>query len=142
MYLLILRGLPGSGKSTYAKKFAEKFSKLYGFNVVKCSADDYFTDSDGNYNFDASKLGAAHGFCKSKAEQAMRSGTKLVIIDNTNTTNKEMKPYLEMAKRYDYRVHQKVIGGQSEEDISLYHSRNIHGVPYFAISRMAKRFVK
>ena len=43
--LYIVRGIPGSGKSTFAKT-------LGGIHI---EADQYFVDGDGNYNFDGSK---------------------------------------------------------------------------------------
>ena len=46
--LYILRGIPGSGKTTHAKRLA-------GTNGVIISADDYFM-RDGEYCFDASKF--------------------------------------------------------------------------------------
>ena len=39
--LIIIRGLPGSGKSTFAKSL----------NCTHFETDMYFTDSEGNYNF-------------------------------------------------------------------------------------------
>ena len=44
--LYILRGLPGSGKSTLAES-------LGGYHI---EADMYFTNDDGEYNFDPSSL--------------------------------------------------------------------------------------
>jgi len=49
-YLVIIRGLPGSGKSTFAKKFVEKGFKHY-------EADMWMVDKDGNYSFDPSVNG-------------------------------------------------------------------------------------
>ncbi len=63
--MFINRGLPGSGKSTLSKKIKE----LYGSEkTVVCSADDFFTDKDGNYNWVENKLGEAHFTAYSKAE--------------------------------------------------------------------------
>ena len=46
--MFIMRGLPGSGKSTIVKLIAEK----YKTNVVVCSADDHFLQEDGSYLYD------------------------------------------------------------------------------------------
>lgn len=46
--LLLIRGLPGSGKSTMAKEYAKA-------GYVHCEADQFF-EIDGQYRFDASKL--------------------------------------------------------------------------------------
>ena len=39
--LIIVRGIPGSGKTTFAEMICK----------VVFSADDYHTDKDGNYNW-------------------------------------------------------------------------------------------
>ena len=46
--MFIMRGLPGSGKSTIMKLIAEK----YKTTVTVCSADDYFLQEDGTYLYD------------------------------------------------------------------------------------------
>lgn len=140
--MILLRGVPGSGKSTYAQKLMERLNSMFGLRVIKCSADDYFIDIAGNYNFDRTKLGSAHGQCKFSAAKGCRSGNDLVVIDNTNTTHKEMKPYKEIAKEYGYRVLTRVIGDLDGESIKVYAKRNIHGVSLEAIQRMADRFAK
>jgi hypothetical protein len=86
--LIILRGCSGSGKSTLANQIK--------FNGVICSADDYFTDSNGVYTFDASKLEDAHNDCRVKAENAMVNHLTPVIIDNTNLKIWEFKQYVQM----------------------------------------------
>lgn len=134
-----MRGLPGSGKSTKAERILSKFRDLHDTIVCMCSADDYFTDDHGNYNFDATKLGQAHGACRTKAEGAMSVGISLVVIDNTNTMQKEMNPYIKMGKSFGYKTKIVMVGGTDEEDIKLYTSRNVHGVPEEAIRRMAGR---
>ena len=136
---MIMVGCPGSGKSTYARKVMVKLNSMFGYRVIKCSADDYFLDKAGVYKFNRDKIGNAHGYCKDQARKAMRSGWDLVVIDNTNTTHKERLPYIEMAKEWDYRVVQRVIGNTDEESIKLYAQRNVHQVPIDSIRRMAER---
>jgi len=70
----------------------------------------------------------------------MQKGVTVVIIDNTNTMEKEMAPYKKMAKRNGYRVVQHTVGSFDEESLRLYAERNVHGVPLEAIKRMAGRF--
>ena len=49
--LIILRGLPGSGKSTWAKERAAQIRE-YGYSAEIHSADNFFTNENGEYNFE------------------------------------------------------------------------------------------
>lgn len=122
----IFRGLPGSGKTTAAKKT--------GFELV--AADDYFTGLDGSYNFDVKKIGAAHSYCKKRVDNLLRQG-KDVAIHNTFTQHWEMKPYLDMAKKYGAEV--KVFR-MPEDSIDILFLRNVHGVPKETLIKMKDRF--
>lgn len=73
--LYIVRGLPGSGKSTFAKS-------LGGVNY---EADMFFINENGEYNFDPSKLKDAHNWCRHKAMDSMKSGEPIVVVSNTFT---------------------------------------------------------
>jgi len=57
--LLLIRGLPGSGKTTMAKEYEKS-------GYVHCEADQYF-EVDGEYRFEGSKLRAAHDDCLRRA---------------------------------------------------------------------------
>lgn len=114
---VIMRGIPGSGKSTYVKK---------NFPDAKvCSADHYFETPSG-YFFDASKLSLAHGHCKRSALDAMQQGLPLIVLDNTNVKKRWFKEYLEAAERHGYKV--KII--RLMVDPKTAHSRGVHHVPY------------
>lgn len=108
--------------------------------VKKCSADDYFTDEEGNYHWSAEEIANAHSYCRGLAEESMSQRIAVVIIDNTNTMQKEMNPYIKMAKRNGYRVVKKVVGNFDEESLKFYAERNVHRVPLETIKRMAGRF--
>lgn len=129
--LIILRGCSGAGKSTMAKALTAANP-----NAVICSTDSFFLDNTGKYVFDPSKLGVNHKKCQDKADSHMSAGTPLVVIDNTNTTRWEMKPYVDMAAKYGYTVQYVTVSC----DIELCIKRNVHQVPAEAIRRMAARF--
>ena len=72
--LYIVRGLPGSGKTTLAKR-------LVGEHVF--SADDWFTNEDGVYRFVSDDIGKAHQDCLRRTSAAMSDGEPLVALANT-----------------------------------------------------------
>ena len=103
--LIIIRACSGAGKTT----FAETIQLLNPEEVVVCCADDYFTDADGKYNFDPTKLHAAHRECQLKALLAMERGMRVVIIANTNTKTKDFKAYEQYAVANSYQIHYPVL---------------------------------
>jgi uridine kinase len=113
----ILRAASGAGKSFVT----EKLTKHIGW--VACSADDYFTDKDGNYNWDATKLGNAHGACKNAYMEALKESTVTnIIVNNTNTQEKEWKFYQQEAEKIGADVIFLVIENRHS-------GNNVHSVP-------------
>lgn len=123
--LTIIRGLPGSGKTTFAEYLAK------ANNAVICCADDFFV-KDGEYKWNPDKLGAAHGWCKRKCEETMKEG-KDIILANTSTKESEFKPYVVLANKYGYKVFSVIVENR-------HNGENIHNVPEETIVRMNDRF--
>ncbi len=126
--LYLIRGLQGSGKST----LAEKLVREYGDEIF--SADDYFTDTDGNYHYDSRQVPTAHAVCQRAARLHMQCPTMgNTIIANTFAQRWEMEPYLLMAREFGFQV--CVIdlydGGLTNAELE---SRNIHSVPIESIA--------
>jgi predicted kinase len=92
--LLLIRGLPGSGKTTLAKILAPN---------TRVAADDFFT-TNGRYEFDAGKIGEAHAWCQRIAEQMMKRWEPVVAVHNTFSQPWEAEPYHQLAGEYGYSV--------------------------------------
>jgi predicted kinase len=122
--LILLRGLPGSGKSTIADMFKHDYSDAMHFE-----ADMYFFN-DGEYIFDQSKLHQAHKWCMEQTDIYLTSG--IVIVSNTFTTIKELRPYFEIALKHG--ILPTIILTQSQFG-------NIHNVPEETLQKMKNRFV-
>lgn len=120
--LVIIRGLPGSGKTTYAKQCFP--------NHIHLEADMFFVNANGDYSFYGSMIKNAHEWCTSTAHIFMNH-QKDVIVSNTFTTLKEMRPYLDHAKLTGHQI--SVIRMNTQYG-------SIHDVPADVIERMKARF--
>lgn len=130
--VLILRGLPGSGKSCLAQmKDAEAQAEGLSSQIV--SADHFFTAVDGTYTFDRTKIGLAHGECFRRFIDALRLGVNVVIVDNTNSHPLEVAPYMLGATAHGYTP--RLLRLNCSIDTAVL--RNIHGCPQPAIEYMA-----
>jgi predicted kinase len=126
--LYLVRGLPGSGKSTFSKT-------LGGIHI---EADQYFVDIEGNYNFDGSKIKLAHEYCRAQTGAWMKTdglqvNVDKIVVSNTFTQEWEMEPYYELAKKYGYKVFSIIVENRHE-------GINEHGVPEEKIEQMKNRF--
>lgn len=128
--LILLRGLPGSGKTTLGKVILQTLSTD---TPDVLSADDYFMDEKGNYIFDGSKLKEAHNDCQVRCANKMKLNINRIVVANTFTQEWEMDTYFEMANRYHYRVHSIIVENRHD-------NVNIHDVPEEKIRDMKKRF--
>uniref|UniRef100_A0AAU6VZ65 Polynucleotide kinase n=2 Tax=unclassified bacterial viruses TaxID=12333 RepID=A0AAU6VZ65_9VIRU len=130
-HLYLIRGLPGSGKSTFAETLKDALDVLDYYE-----ADDLFYIRRNGvevYEFDADKLYEAHKYCQGVAERCMSNGDANVIVSNTFTTERELKPYLELAEKYGYRVTSLVVENR-------HGNASIHGVPEETMTKMRNRF--
>ncbi len=123
--VIIMRGIPGSGKSTEARSF--------GGHVV--STDDYFM-IDGVYRFDFRKLGEAHVSCMRRFIEHLNAGHETVVVDNTNICIFEVNPYRLVALAMGYQV--AVVHVVCDPEICA--KRNTHGVNLKSIQRMKKDY--
>jgi uridine kinase len=124
--IIIIRATSGAGKSTFAELLCQNIGWVY------VEADKYFEDKDGNYNFDASKLHAAHKSCQDAFMEAMNEATvKVIVVSNTNTKSSDYKFYVDKAREKGYKVTYLVLEKRHE-------GKNVHGVPESVLENQEK----
>ena len=74
--MFIMRGLPGSGKST----IANQIKQLYGDLAVICSVDNFRINHEGENMWKPEEYGMPHLMCEEKARQACQKELPVVII--------------------------------------------------------------
>jgi tRNA uridine 5-carbamoylmethylation protein Kti12 len=128
--LILLRGVPGSGKTTLGNVIL--FTNQSNIQDV-LSADNFFINEKEEYVFDFSKLKEAHNDCQVKCAERMRNQFSKIVVANTFTQEWEMEPYFIMAERYNYRIHTVIVENR-------HGNKNVHNVPDEKIEQMVKRF--
>lgn len=138
--VFILRGLPGAGKSHYAKQLVNELVQSDSSQYRIFSTDDYFI-KDGEYHFDKFKLSEYHNLNLARFIGALANGIPLVILDNTNIRKWEFIAYSEAAHALGYQVKEVVVGDVKDKAMQhLYFQRNTHNVPLKMINKMAYQF--
>ncbi len=122
--LILIRGLPGSGKTTLAKQLALELDAKH------FEADMYFETADGKYLFDPQQLRAAHEWCFQQTRKWLAKG-KPVIVSNTFVRHWEMERYLNYCKKKGIDVEIKVCDGDYQ---------SVHDVPLETIEKMRSQW--
>lgn len=119
--LTLIRGLPGSGKSTYAKKLG----------AVHFEADQFFETEAVGYLYNIKLIAAAHDWCYSNTVKKLRDGYD-VSVSNTFTKLWELNRYLAIPSLLP-DVEVEIVEMKTQYG-------NIHGVPEDKLAQMAARW--
>ncbi len=119
--LFIIRGLPGSGKTTLAHTLAEK--------EFCFSADDFFMSKYGFYKYNPDRLSEAHADCERRVRECLMSGaTSTACVHNVFSRQEHIEPYRKIAETAGCSVFEITCGNRW---------KSVHAVPERTISRMA-----
>lgn len=115
--IIILRGIPGFGKSNLAKMLIRKYGGII------CSADEYFKHK----KYDKTLIKKAHQYCYDKCIQSSKVNG-LIVIDNINGNTDNYQKYIDLAHENEREVIiLELICKNKEEAIEL-GKRSIHSV--------------
>lgn len=126
--IYLIRGLPGSGKTTLARKL----------NAHLIEADQYFVDPHtGIWTFDPNKLPEAHAWCfnhytfQLQARHALAIGNQDIAVANTFVKLAHLQPYIDLANKLEFKFNVIECKGRF---------KSIHNVPEHTIERMRREF--
>ena len=114
--LYIVRGLPGAGKSTFAKELLQQ-----GKVQQHLEAYEFMTDENGDYKFDPSILQKCHQQCQMWTQYYLDLGQS-VVVANTFSRKWEISMYTRMGAEFE------VIEMTGEY-------KNIHGVQITSLNK-------
>jgi hypothetical protein len=88
---------------------------------------------DGVYNWMPERIGAAHDWCQRKCAKFMKRRAERIVVANTSTTERELKPYYDLARNFGYTVYSVIVENR-------HNGQNIHDVPDQTLEKMVNRF--
>lgn len=123
--LTLVRGLPGSGKSSWAYDIVREWPMVEHFE-----ADMYFLDYNRKYVFNPEKIKDAHNWCQESTRIALAQG-KSVVVTNTFVRVWEMEYYRTIAQNFniEFKVYEAT-GNYG----------NVHDVPEAVVERMRSQW--
>jgi predicted kinase len=126
--LILLRGLPGSGKTTLAKVLSE--NNTYPI----FSVDDFFTNKvTGEYLFNFKNNHLAYKQCEELTKEAIQQNRTKIFVHNTFTMDWELEPYFKLAAEFNYELFVLTVEN--------YHGKqNTHGVSEEQLQKMADKY--
>uniref|UniRef100_A0A2K5YWV2 NEDD4 binding protein 2 n=1 Tax=Mandrillus leucophaeus TaxID=9568 RepID=A0A2K5YWV2_MANLE len=130
LVLVLLRGLPGSGKS-----FLARYERICVFQIMKTS--DFLKIIILKYCY--LKMIFNYLLCFS-AKEAFEKKISPIIIDNTNLQAWEMKPYVALSQKHKYKVLFREPDTWWKFKPKELARRNIHGVSKEKITRMLEHY--
>ena len=119
--LYALRGLPGSGKTSFAKSLD-----------LNCFEADQYFEKFNNNKYDFKLLKKAHQYCYQSVKQELENG-RSVIVSNTMTSEEEVLEYHSLTKELNVKFISVILENR-------HNGKSIHNVPISSIEKMKKRF--
>jgi len=129
--LIMIIGVPGSGKTTKANEIIENYVKNNLTAPENFEADMWFcNNANHEYKWFAAGLRYAHAWCYNKVEESLKNNFD-VIVSNTSSTIRDRNIYIKLAKQYNADIEVITANGNYN---------NIHGIPNDKIEILKNKF--
>lgn len=125
--VIIVRGLPGSGKTRYAQTFWP--------GVLLIEGDQYYMTGDGQYLFGTGMLKSSTEYTRAMLSTALSLGIKCVVITLTSPDGSSAKSLAKIAKAFGYQVVHRWIDFDNGNT-----NQNRHNVPKEVIDSMKQNW--
>lgn len=141
--VVIMRGLPGSGKSYYIDKTYQIKTEERHYYYFSTDLFWYINDT-ATYQFDTKRIQEAHNWnygCYLERLHSLigynKTIDKPIIVDNTSISAWEIAPYLLAASAYGFEHEIITVWA----DLIVCIKRNVHNVPATVIMNMYQRLL-
>ena len=131
--VIILRGLPGSGKMTSVREYINNHTD----EMIWCVSDyDLFTDNAGNFEWDNERADEARSHCFANFMEAINMDYDTIFVNNINSQLWEYDNYSTLARQRGYDVEIWTFPCSDMSQASYYQSRNNYGVPLSYVRKL------
>ncbi|CAK2447959.1 ATPase AAA [Vibrio crassostreae] len=120
--ITLIRGIPGSGKTTMALEM----------DAALVEADQFFVNKDGEYHHDRRFIKDAHEWCQMEMKRLLLAGND-VVVANTFIKKWEIVGYLKAVQSLGLDLDIEVLEARGEY-------ANVHGVPEDIVCRMKRQY--
>jgi predicted kinase len=131
MKATIMMGIPGSGKTTFLREQRP--------DARVCSADYFFEDDEGNYEWRREDIGLAHEQCLRNWMRLCAEGQADIACDNTNTVSETISIYIATARAYEHDVEVIAMTSRHIDDCV---EHGLHNVPRKSTEQMGRKLAK
>lgn len=139
--VVVLSGLPGSGKTYLRKSYEADKVGMFGQGAFRAFChDDHLTAGDGHYYFSHDRLEEARRAVLADFLRFLfNPGTAvLAVVDNLNLDATSIAPFLDSAMALGYSAN--VLRIDPGDRAMACWERNVHNVPLSAFLDMRRRF--
>lgn len=125
--VVIIRGVAGSGKSTFANLLAQG----HGAKIVE--ADKYAYNEHGVYDWKFEDLSSYHRKAMAEFDNHIENSENMIIVSNVSARWQDFKYYFNKAKEAGYKVTTLVVENRND-------TNSVHGVPDETLKNMREKF--
>jgi predicted kinase len=138
--VVLLIGPSGCGKSTRAKEEVRRINEFKEGTAVVVSADDFYIQSDGTYQYDPARASMAHADCFTNFMAAIKDPSiECIFVDNTNTRKWERQKYTDVCSMLGIAVELWMWRIITIQQLRCCIASNVHNVPVSVICDMVLR---